>query len=62
MTTIVCPSCESIETRRIQNELTKIPNPVFSQGPEWLGYCSDCGCLYDYYKGRIINVPKRVKA
>jgi transposase-like protein len=58
MSQIVCPSCQSKNTRRIQNELARLEKPVFSQGPEWLGYCYDCGCLYDYYEDKIINVPQ----
>jgi DNA-directed RNA polymerase subunit RPC12/RpoP len=58
MSQVVCPSCDSTNTRRIQNELAKIKNPVFSQGKEWLGYCSDCGCLYNYYEDTIVNIPR----
>jgi len=55
--TIQCPVCEGHNTRRIQNELAKIPEPVFYQGPEWLGYCHDCGTLYEYYGDKILNNP-----
>lgn len=59
--TIKCPNCGNCNTRRIQNELAKIPEPVFYQGPEWLGYCYDCGTLYGYYGNKVINVPTKVK-
>jgi hypothetical protein len=56
---IICPNCKSSNTRRIQNALTYITNPIFGQGEEWLGYCHECGTLYEYYTNKIVSKPKR---
>lgn len=56
-----CPNCKSSNTRWIQNALTFIKNPVFSQGEEWLGYCHECGTLYEYYTAETMYTPKETK-
>ena len=56
---INCPNCKGSDTRRIQNALTFINNPIFTQCAEWLGYCHECGTLYEYYTDKIMYVPKK---
>lgn len=57
--TLTCPNCKSNNTRRIQNALSFIKNPIFTQCEEWLGYCHECGTLYEYYTDKTMYVPKK---
>jgi len=65
MAYIVCPNCESTETRRLKgfsqptffgdDETKKSPN-----GEIYIGYCYNCGTLYYYVDGTIIHTPTQV--
>jgi hypothetical protein len=63
MAYLVCPRCNGIETRRLKgfsqpgffgdDETKKSPD-----GEIYIGYCYDCGTLYYYDDGAIMNVPE----